>query len=373
MTRASRLHSRRVLTQHGEVRFSRRVYECSACRRSYAPLDEELNVLPHDRMTMGVAKKVSYAAAHASFPEASKHLWHQCGLKVSSAQCHRVAQYWGERLDALQRQREQAWTAPYDRDSSPAPAELSPERVVLEADATATLTRQGEEHKMVYCATAFGLEDRVEKEGSGRKILLDRRYGASGLDFEDFESRFAALAARLDTHRAQAVAFVGDGAPCLWRLAEEQLPPGTVFIQDYWHVCEHLGQAAQAVWREEQTAEENASRWRSMLAESQVEDIIDELRGYYLRLRGKSRETLGKEIGYLETGRHRMDYARYRSEGWMVGSGAVEGTCKHLVKERYNVTGARWSREKIPLMLALRLSLFNEEWEEDWETLRQAA
>lgn len=322
---------------------------------------------------MGVARKVCYAAAHASFPEASKHLLHQSGLEVSPAQCHRVARHWGERLDALQREREQAWTAPHGRDSRPAPAERSPERVVLEADATAALTRKGEEHKMVYCATGFGLEDRVEKEGSGRKMLHDRRYVASGLNFEDFESRFSALAARLDAHRAQAVAFVGDGAPCLWRLAEECLPPGTVFIQDFWHVCEHLGHGAQAVWRNENLAEENASRWRSMLAESRIGEIIEELRGECRRLRGERRKKLKSEIAYLESGRHRMDYTRYRSEGWVVGSGAVEGTCKHLVKERYNVTGARWSREKIPLILALRLSLFNKEWYTDWETLRQAA
>ena len=36
-----------------------------------------------------------------------------------------------------------------------------------------------------------------------------------------------------------------------------------------------------------------------------------------------------------------MDYARFEREGWPIGSGAVEATCKHLVKERFCVTGAR--------------------------------
>lgn len=36
-----------------------------------------------------------------------------------------------------------------------------------------------------------------------------------------------------------------------------------------------------------------------------------------------------------------MNYPRYRAEGGVVGSGTVVGTCKHLVKESYNVTGAR--------------------------------
>jgi hypothetical protein len=31
--------------------------------------------------------------------------------------------------------------------------------------------------------------------------------------------------------------------------------------------------------------------------------------------------------------------------------------------------GARWKRERIPEVLALRLSMFNEEWEADWRQL----
>jgi hypothetical protein len=67
-----------------------------------------------------------------------------------------------------------------------------------------------------------------------------------------------------------------------------------------------------------------------------------------------------------------MDYVRYESEGLIIGSGAVEGTCKHLVKQRFNLTGARWKRNRIKYVLSLRLSLFNEEWEEDWSNLRAA-
>lgn len=360
------------MTLHGEVRYERAVFECPRCRHGHAPLDVELGVLPHDLMTLGVAKKVAYAGAHASFPEASRHLRHQLDLEVSPSECHRVAQEWGVRLDELQRERERAWTAPVSRGSRPHPPERSPERVVLEADATSVLTRRGEEHKMVYCATAFGLENRVEKEG-GREILLERRYAASGVDFEDFETRFRALAARLDAKGARPVAFIGDGAACLWRLAEEYLPRGTVLIQDFWHVSEHLGRVSRLLHGEEQAATSAAARWRSMLRESQVGAISEELRASARRLRGKRKQELELEINYLETGRARMDYARYRADGWLIGSGAVEGTCKHLVKERYNVTGARWKRDNIPFVLALRLSIFNDEWEEDWREMRKAA
>jgi len=367
------MRPRRARTLHGEVLYERAVYECPRCRHGHAPLDAELGVQAHDQMTMGVAKKVVYAASHASFPEASKHLAHQLGLSVSASECQRAAQEWGRRLDALQRERDAAWTAPVGADSHPASPERSPERVVLEADATSVLTRRGEEHKMVYCATGFDLEDRVKKP-SGRGLLRERRYTASGVDFEDFEGRFDALASRLDAHRAcGGVAFISDGAPCLWRLAEERLPRSTVLIQDYWHVCEHLEAASTLLHGEGDTAREEGHRWRTLLAESRVDEILRELRAAVRGRRGKRRKTLEGEIAYLESGRHRMDYARYRAEGWPIGSGAVEGTCKHLVKERYNVTGARWKRDNVPLVLACRLSIFNEEWEADWREMRKAA
>ena len=76
---------------------------------------------------------------------------------------------------------------------------------------------------------------------------------------------------------------------------------------------------------------------------------------------------MDQEITYFETGQARMDYPRYRREGWPIGSGAVEGTCKHLVKERFNVTGAQWLRDNIQNVLALRLAAFNDEWDFFWK------
>jgi hypothetical protein len=323
-------------------------------------------------MTLGVVKKIAYEVSHASFPEASPNVKHQLGMEVSVSECHRVAQQWGPRLDALQRRREAGWMTPWSEDSRPAPPERSPTRVVLEADATSTLTGRGEENKMVYCATGFGLESRVTK-GRERKMLLERRYTASGVDFEDFVERFRALASRLDAHGAQGVAFVGDGAACLWRMAEEHLPKGTVMIQDYWHVVEHLENAARTAHGDGEEAVSAAERWKSLLWESRLDELLADLRKRRDALRGKRRGELESEIGYLESGRERMDYARYRAEGWLVGSGAVEGTCKHLVKRRYNMTGARWKRANIPWVLALRLSIFNGEWDADWQAIREAA
>jgi hypothetical protein len=37
-----------------------------------------------------------------------------------------------------------------------------------------------------------------------------------------------------------------------------------------------------------------------------------------------------------------MDYPRYRSKGWQIGSGPVESACKTVVGQRLKGPGMRW-------------------------------
>jgi hypothetical protein len=129
---------------------------------------------------------------------------------------------------------------------------------------------------------------------------------------------------------------------------------------------------AKEIFGEGEQAREAGAKWSSLLRESHLDAILADLETQRKRCRGRKREKIESEMGYLEKGRQRMDYARFEAEGWLIGSGAVEGTCKHLVKRRYCLPGARWKRERIPEVLALRLSMFNEEWEADWRQLSAA-
>lgn len=368
------MKGRTAQTLHGELWYERAVHECPRCRHSHAPLDRELGVLPHEHLTLGVVRKVAWEVAKSSFPEAETNLLEQLGLSVSASECQRVSLQYGAKIDQLQRQREAGWTAPWRADCLPDAPERTVERLVVQADAASALTRSGEENKMVYCATAFAMEDRVEPGPDVRPMISQRRYAGSGVDSDDFTQRLKALAARMDVHAAQGVAFVGDGAPCLWAMAREVLPRHTILIQDYWHVCEHLSEAAKLIHAQEsEAAAELASELKSQLYNGEAASIIMRLKQAIGKLRGERRKNLQKEIGYLEHGQERMDYPRYRAEGWLIGSGAVEGTCKHLVKQRFNLTGARWKRSNIPFVLALRLAIFNGEWHQDWQTLRKTA
>ncbi len=361
---------RRARTLSGALEYVRTVFECGSCRATLAPIDVELGVAPLARMTRGMVRKVAYAASRGAYEQAARDLRELAGIEVSASEFARVALEEGERLDTLQREREAVLLAPVDPLRPTARPEIACERLVIEADATTVPTMADEEHKSVYCAVAFGLESRGRKEASGRPFITEKRYAASGKSMEDFGPRLKALAWRMGLRQTEHVAFVADGAPCLWRWAEENLPLGTVLIQDFWHVCEHLAELAQALfstrWRG------RFLRWKRKLRAGRIDSILRSLRRERRRHYGEARTVIDAKLHYLKNGRARMDYARFERAGWPIGSGAVEATCKHLVKERFCVTGAHWRRENIPRMLALRLSVANDEWQEDWTNQKAA-
>lgn len=359
---------RKARTLSGNVAFSRSVYECSRCRRAEAPLDAEMGLAPGAQMTRSVVRKGAYVAAHAPYAQASRDLLELTGLSVSPAELAVIAQEEGMRIEARQRDHEARRNQPVDPYRDIEPPEMRCERLVIQGDATTVLTVAGEEHKSVYCGVAFGLESRGRQ--GGRPFLTEKRYAASAENMEDFGPRLKALGWRMGLRQAAAVAFMGDGARCLWKWAEENLPRDTVFIQDFWHVCEHLAGLAKELFGERWPG--RFLRWKSALRASRIDSILRSLRAERGKRAGAQRQRIKEEITYLESGRHRMDYARFEREGWLIGSGAVEATCKHLVKSRFCVTGAQWRRKNIAPTLALRLSIFNNEWDSDWNQQRAA-
>lgn len=252
------------------------------------------------------------------------------------------------------------------RDTPVFPPEIEAENLVLELDGTIVLTRAGEEHKTVWVGRGFDAAARTDN-GAGRPMLTESRYTAGSGTLEEFRHHFLSLANRMGARSARRIAVVADGADPLWNLVRECIP-SPIEIQDYWHVSEHLHDlAADLFGAESDEKTRRAREWCALLWESRVGDLIAELSELRRGKRDRKRKRLGDEIGHLEKGRHRMDYACYRKEGWPIGSGAIEGACKHLVKERFALTGARWRRDRIEDVLALRLAQFNGEWDRYWQ------
>jgi hypothetical protein len=65
----------------------------------------------------------------------------------------------------------------------------------------------------------------------------------------------------------------------------------------------------------------------------------------------------------LKPNKHRMDYARFREEGYFIGSGTVESTGKQIPGLRLQQAGARWTKEGGIATAKVRAAWLSNQWE----------
>ena len=161
---------------------------------------------------------------------------------------------------------------------------------------------------------------------------------------------------------------VMDGGPSLWKARERHLPSEDVVeILDLIHVTPRLWDAAHLFHREGSEEASDFVRQRlQRILEGEVGYVIGGLRqmGTKHGLRGRKAEKLRKICQYLETNRHRMKYNEYLAAGYPIASGVIEGACRHVVKDRMERAGMRWTVAGAQAMLDLRTTYINEQWDE---------
>lgn len=65
-----------------------------------------------------------------------------------------------------------------------------------------------------------------------------------------------------------------------------------------------------------------------------------------------------------------MRYDVYLEKGWPIGTGVIEGACRHLIKDRCELSGMRWTIPGREALLRLRSIAENDDWEQ-FESYRQ--
>lgn len=134
-------------------------------------------------------------------------------------------------------------------------------------------------------------------------------------------------------------------------------------IIDFIHVTEHPWDAAWCFFPQ---ASPRAGPWvRARAAEilhGRAAGVAATLRA--ARGLGKARRaTADKTAGYLEAKAPHLDYPAARANGWPISTGVIEGACRHLAKDRTDITGARWGVETAEAILQLRAIWANRDWD----------
>jgi hypothetical protein len=164
------------------------------------------------------------------------------------------------------------------------------------------------------------------------------------------------------------VVYLSDGQESLWD-AQQQYLGGrcTVAILDLLHVTPRLWQAAHVFHPEKSAAAEAFVRQQLLrVLRGQVAKVVQGLRvmGGRRRLTAAKRKTLRTVCNYLAKNQWRMRYDEYLAAGYPIASGAIEGACRHLVKDRLERAGMHWTVPGAQAMLEVRSVYVSGQWEE---------
>ncbi len=109
------------------------------------------------------------------------------------------------------------------------------------------------------------------------------------------------------------------------------------------------------------------------LLENDLDRLLSHLDYQLAGLSKRQQTTLQKVIRYLTNNRDYMHYQSYLVQGYPIGTGVIEGACRHLVKDRFERAGMRWSMIGAQVMLDLRAVYLNDDWDDFHRFRRQQA
>jgi len=190
---------------------------------------------------------------------------------------------------------------------------------------------------------------------------------------------------RLGLHRAKTLLVIADGAHWIWNGVKEHftsLGVELVEILDYWHAVEHLWGLSRVLFGR---GTKEAKAWVSARKDQLLNGNQDEFFAALERAVARARKTnptaivlerAGKKLTavdmahetltYFRNNRSRINYHEYLARGFLIGSGAMEGACKHLVKERIHRSGMRWLPDGCSAVLRNRALVKSGDWDAFW-------
>lgn len=399
-----RLAKPRLMTLFGPVQVEQVSYQMPGVP-SLQPLEAMLNV-PKESYSFGVSRRIAQEVAKNSFQEVVATMGETTGAPVPKRQAEELAVRAASDFDTF-----------YDRRAVVLPLHREPtaDLVVLSADGKGVVMRRKdlleatrrqaelEQHKltkrlskgekknrkrMATVAAVYGVEphyrtpeDIVSELGPVRLVESeperprpkDKRVWASLIKTPEMVLREAfEEGLKRDPQRQQTWVALSDGNKKqlkLFRELAQEYGIALTIVLDIIHVLEYLWKATTAFNQEgtpqaEQWVDE---RFLEVLRGRSSHVAAGIRRSATLRELNKTqRKGADKCASYLLKYQQYMDYSQYLDRGFPIATGVIEGACRYLVKDRMDITGARWGLLRAEAVLRLRALRASGDFEAYW-------
>jgi hypothetical protein len=140
---------------------------------------------------------------------------------------------------------------------------------------------------------------------------------------------------------------------------------GFTLILDFIHADEYLWNVANRLFDEKDPLRLVWVEARTLkMLSGETQQVITEFRTLAPRATPAQRQELEKAANYFERNLPYMAYDHYLAQGWPIASGVIEGACRHLVKDRFELSGMRWTQSGAENLLRLRAVSENADWDD---------
>lgn len=358
-----------ILSVFGRVSYKRCYYVCPKCSKGQCPLDQRLH-LAAGEVTAGLAELLALAGVEAAFAESSRFLERLLLFRVSDNTLRKET----ERFGALQKAREQEWKR-QSQDETWLQERLQKVgkkagRLYGSIDGVMAPCK-GEWREMKNIAwyqveKVRSYEPRRHPASTvGEQNDLQAReitYHCDIQSADQFSHLFWATACQRNADLYPELVFVCDGAIWIWKLIERHFPQA-VQIVDWYHASEYLPPVAEAAWGKD-TPEYHTwlEQARSLLWEGQIEELIHDFQ--LLASIPAAQKACEDAVSYFTHHQKRMDYARFRRQGYFIGSGTVESAAKQIAGLRLKRAGARWTETGAVATAKARAAWLSDQWDD---------
>ncbi len=391
-------HTRGLTTIFGEVTVTRYAYRRPG-HPNLHPADRALN-LPEERHSHGVRRLAATQAARGSFDDATDAVRSATGATVAKRQVEALAQRAAVDFEAFYATR-------------PRPPADPEEVVVISVDGKGIVMRPEALRAATATAAAKAttkLETRLSKgEKRNRKRMAEVGAVYTAVPVPRTAADVLATAAdhhvtpkpapkakakwltanvvndaatvvadvfdeaerRDPDHHRTWVALVDGNNHQIQRIraeaARRNLKVTTVI--DFVHVIEYLWKAAWSFHPEGDPAAETWVHNKALaVLDGQASIVAASIRRKATRRRLDSDKRTGADraADYLLNKKRYLDYPTALAKGWPIATGVIEGACRHLVKDRMDITGARWGLHGAEAVLKLRALRSNGDLDNYW-------
>jgi hypothetical protein len=394
---------RKLETLFGTVEVRRLSYGApGVC--SLRPADADLN-LPERLYSDGVARRVAETAATVPYSQVVEQIASSTGAQIASRQAMEVAVDAAQDFEAFYETR---------RAASGREVARSGALVVISADGKGVRMRQEDLREATRRAALKRTRARGPKLSKGDRLAAKRmatvaavytieRYertpdqilatSQSAADASEprpkpenkrvwaslereprqvLREAFEEAARRDPARRKQWVGLVDGAKPQLDALKDLAAEFGVklVIVLDLVHVLEYLWKAAKAF---HPASPLDAERWvTTHLTEVLFgfsRQIASRMRvqALFAALDAEPSKAVEDCATYLVNNHEYLRYHDYLAEGVPIATGVIEGACRHVVKDRMDVTGARWGLRGAEAVLKLRSLRTSGDFDQYWQ------